>query len=184
MTKEQRFIYNKRYYRLHREAVLKQKKQYHIKNRDRDIKRCKNYDANHKEQKIITDKLRYDKNRVQILKQKKQYSMKHKEKIKAYQKQHKTTDGYKKQSKHWHLKTNYNIGLDDYNDLFNAQEGCCIICDVHQSNLKKPLFVDHDHVTGKVRGLLCSACNSLLGYAHDNISILESAIKYLKNNLK
>lgn len=41
-------------------------------------------------------------------------------------------------------------------------------------------MVDHDHVTGTIRGLLCSKCNTLLGMAKDNIAILENAIKYLK----
>jgi hypothetical protein len=42
------------------------------------------------------------------------------------------------------------------------------------------LVVDHSHVTGKVRGYICSACNSVLGYSKDNTSILEAAIAYLK----
>jgi len=43
----------------------------------------------------------------------------------------------------------------------------------------KRFAIDHDHQTGKVRGLLCGFCNALIGYAKDDISILKSAIKYL-----
>jgi hypothetical protein len=42
------------------------------------------------------------------------------------------------------------------------------------------LAVDHCHTTGKIRGLLCSKCNPALGAFNDNIEILNSAIKYLK----
>lgn len=63
--------------------------------------------------------------------------------------------------------------------LFNFQHGCCAICGKHQANLKCTLCVDHNHTTGKVRGLLCNSCNAILGMAHDDIQILQKAIEYL-----
>lgn len=77
------------------------------------------------------------------------------------------------------LKT-YGITLDDYNEMFVEQQGCCKICGTSQSELKHNLSVDHCHITGKVRGLLCNDCNLILGNAYDSIDILQSAIKYLK----
>jgi len=63
------------------------------------------------------------------------------------------------------------------------QNHCCEICGENVENCEKGsgnrLAVDHCHNTNKVRGLLCSACNILLGKAKDNISILQSAINYL-----
>ena len=46
--------------------------------------------------------------------------------------------------------------------MFKEQYGCCAICGKHQSELKKALAVDHDHRTGKVRGLVCNMCNYLI----------------------
>lgn len=72
-----------------------------------------------------------------------------------------------------------------YNELFEKQKGCCAICGKHQSELEKTLHVDHDHKTGKVRGLLCQRCNQALGYFYvDNkgTELLTSAINFLKNN--
>ena len=76
-----------------------------------------------------------------------------------------------------------NMTLDDYNDLVKRQNGLCAICGkietVSNQFGPRPLCVDHCHKTGKVRGLLCSQCNHLLGNAKDNIGVLQNAITYL-----
>lgn len=81
--------------------------------------------------------------------------------------------------KNYFLKNKYGLTLEQYNDLFNKQNGCCAICGVHQKELKLPLCVDHCHNTNNIRGLLCSKCNSGLGFFKDNVLFLKSAIKYL-----
>lgn len=81
-----------------------------------------------------------------------------------------------------HLWEKYKISIDDYNSLFEIQKGRCAICGTHQTDLKRVLCVDHDHATGKVRGLLCSNCNHGLGQFRDSVGFLASAIKYLENN--
>ena len=78
------------------------------------------------------------------------------------------------------LKTTYGISLDDYNEMFIQQNGCCKICGNHQSEFERGFAVDHDHITGKVRGLLCHKCNMGLGCFNDNIETFLEAIKYLK----
>ncbi len=78
-----------------------------------------------------------------------------------------------------HLKIAYGITAEDYDRMYNEQQGRCAICGKHQSELKRKLHVDHNHITGKVRGLLCMPCNSLLGYSYDNAEILKNAIAYL-----
>lgn len=74
----------------------------------------------------------------------------------------------------------YNITDSEWRDMANSQDYCCAICGKHQP--KKRLAIDHDHKTGKIRGLLCSNCNTALGLLKDNISIAESAVKYLKRH--
>jgi hypothetical protein len=80
------------------------------------------------------------------------------------------------------LKCSYGITLDDYNKMFIEQNGCCKICNKHQSELKQILAVDHCHITNKVRGLLCGNCNRGLGLFKDNTLILNEAIKYINKN--
>ena len=77
------------------------------------------------------------------------------------------------------LLERYGIDLDAYNAMFTEQQGCCAICNAHQSSLKRSLAVDHCHETGKVRGLLCTNCNVGLGNFKDSLTNLNTAIAYL-----
>jgi hypothetical protein len=81
-----------------------------------------------------------------------------------------------------HRKRKYDLTNEQYNRMSEEQNGCCIICGKHQSELKQPLGVDHDHRTGKNRGLLCKKCNFGIGYFDENINSLENAIIYLGAN--
>lgn len=76
----------------------------------------------------------------------------------------------------------YGITMNDYNLMFVNQNGCCAICKKHQSEFKRTLAVDHNHETGKVRGLLCHACNNTLGLMKENIELLNYAIDYIERH--
>ena len=69
-------------------------------------------------------------------------------------------------------KKTQNIGI--------KQNNKCLICETDLNNVRK--CVDHCHKTNKVRGVLCNSCNAVLGFARDDINILNNAINYLKNN--
>lgn len=75
----------------------------------------------------------------------------------------------------------YNIDQETYDNMILDQQGVCAICKRPETRDKtKYLSVDHDHLTNKVRGLLCAKCNSALGQFEDNIEVMENAILYLK----
>ncbi len=78
------------------------------------------------------------------------------------------------------MKSRYGITIDDYNRMFKEQEGRCKICGAHQSEFSTRLHVDHNHETGKVRGLLCNSCNMGIGNFKDNIDLLLDVIEYLR----
>lgn len=78
------------------------------------------------------------------------------------------------------LKKNYGLTIDQYKQIHASQNGKCGCCGVDEKNFKRNLHVDHDHNTGKIRGLLCTQCNPGLGYFEDSIEKLEKAIAYLK----
>ncbi len=78
----------------------------------------------------------------------------------------------------------YGLTQDDFNKMLENQKGVCAICVLPETAIDKygnllVLSVDHCHKTGKVRGLLCSRCNHLLGNAKDEVTILLRAVEYL-----
>lgn len=72
---------------------------------------------------------------------------------------------------------------NDYLNLLSIQNNKCVGCNVDFSMLNpKHIHVDHNHLTGNVRGILCSCCNLALGNARDNVQTLLSLVKYLEAN--
>lgn len=74
------------------------------------------------------------------------------------------------------MQWRYGISLEEYDGLFKKQNGQCAVCGKVSS---KHLYVDHDHITGKVRGLLCRDCNLALGFVHDDPKIILKLHDYL-----
>lgn len=120
-----------------------------------------------------------------------QYRLDHPEETAAYKKANRyrykgyakayrarNSDQYKATSRRMNLKK-YGITVEDKENMCKNQNGCCAIC-VNPFKNARDTHVDHDHLTGKVRGLLCSRCNLILGHAKDSQIILKSAIQYLK----
>ncbi len=126
---------------------------------------------------------------------------------KYFSKENKTKRGYQRNCKTccqknkkfwWNLKTkiqkvkyifvhnlqrSYGLTTVEYSKLLKSQNGVCAICKKKETRKKiKRLAVDHNHETGKIRGLLCNNCNNGLGRFGDDPKILKSAVKYLERN--
>jgi hypothetical protein len=86
-----------------------------------------------------------------------------------------------------HLRRAYGITADEYDALLQGQQGLCAICGRPERRTYKGtvmrLVVDHDHVTGSIRGLLCHACNASIGHFSDDPAILRAAASYLERAL-
>jgi len=117
----------------------------------------------------------------------KKWKENNKEKVRAY---------YREYSKVWRknnperrraikrkydLKRAYGMTEDQYNFMLQAQNNCCDICKKESSRTKK-LHIDHCHKTGKIRGLLCSNCNTTLGLVKESLEILQSIANYLRKS--
>jgi len=74
---------------------------------------------------------------------------------------------------------NYGLSETEYYTMMKEQNHSCKICKKHKSDFARGLAVDHDHITGKIRGLLCKNCNVALGEIKDNIETLKRMINYL-----
>lgn len=81
-----------------------------------------------------------------------------------------------------HYKERYDISLEQYDELAKKQNGKCKICGTTDPKSAGRFVVDHNHKTGKVRGLLCQPCNAMLGLAKDSTIILQKASMYLLEN--
>jgi hypothetical protein len=130
----------------------------------------------HKWNRTPEQRAKINENRRKKYAENAEYREKQKQKAKEYQQSH--PDIRKSQR----LKK-FGITLDEFNKLFEIQNGKCAICGY--SDLSDKNFfpvVDHTHETGKVRGLLCMNCNMGLGKFKDNPEFLRSAINYLRRN--
>jgi hypothetical protein len=78
------------------------------------------------------------------------------------------------------LRVKFNLTVEEYNQILKNQNNACPICGLPTSFLSRNLSVDHDHKTGKIRGLLCENCNVGLGHFKDNPNSLRMAIVYLE----
>lgn len=75
----------------------------------------------------------------------------------------------------------YGLTVEDYDEMLRQQEGACAICKEPPSEGWK-LAVDHDHKTGKVRGLLCLGCNVTVGYLEENPIRIQGCQAYLEKH--
>lgn len=96
-----------------------------------------------------------------------------------------------RKNRDYKLRRDFNITIEDYERLFDAQHGLCAICSQPQkqevragTGTVKWLAVDHDHITGQVRGLLCSNCNKGLGFLGDSVLGLMRAVDYLQATMQ
>jgi len=109
------------------------------------------------------------------LKQAAEYRKNHVEERKKYR------DENKEKTRFNLLLKTYGISREDYKTMNDSQNGVCAICGF--DNNGKPLYVDHDHRTNKIRGLLCQKCNTAIGLLYDDPDIIKKAAKYLENRL-
>lgn len=119
-------------------------------------------------------------------------------KARAYSKAHRDRDpeGNRQQVRDWkarnpdgvrarELRYAYGIELADYEALLEQQSGVCAICGSSPQDRRghRHLVVDHDHLTGAVRGLLCQSCNRGIGALGDDPLLVERALRYLERNV-
>ena len=150
--RQQQAEYSKAYHLAHPDVAKKACKTYRANNRDKLLASYKKYDQEHKE-------LRRNNN------------------IEWFKKHPRTTA----RNRAYMLKKLYGITLEEWDDVFDSQGRVCAICGSEQPKGRVGWHTDHDHASDKVRGVLCSLCNVMLGHAGDSIALLEKAIAYLQN---
>jgi hypothetical protein len=124
------------------------------------------------------------KNREKIKEQRREYYKKNKERILELKRSSYNFD----KTKNYRLQKNYGISMEEYNKMRERQGYKCAVCAVHEEDLpkannqhgSKSLVVDHCHVTGSVRQLLCNRCNTVLGLIEENTELLDYLEGYIE----
>jgi hypothetical protein len=83
------------------------------------------------------------------------------------------------QNRERHLRKKYGLSLGEFESLVDQQLGRCAICKI---DLGSDLHVDHEHVTGRIRGLLCGKCNKAVGLLNDDPTLIRAAARYLERS--
>lgn len=174
LSPEERKAYKKAYfatyYATHREKYLIRARAY------RDFRRT------HPESRLAHNKIRNTYNKA--------YRKAHPEKAKAWRIAHpeqcaSSNKAYRAAHQEEYINHSrlrkYGLSEMEFDTLFKSQCGVCAICKKADWRGRRP-YVDHDHVTGKVRGLLCINCNSALGHIKDSVPNLEFMIEYLRKS--
>jgi hypothetical protein len=148
--------------------------------RERVSDQIKEYNADYYQAKrdsiVEQQRLYYLANRERIAKRNAEYRAKNHDAWKAFRAEwEKQNPGYNRWAR---LKHHYGITQNEYWAMFEAQQGLCAICR-EGCPLHEFLSVDHCHLTGRVRGLLCAPCNNGLGFFRDRPELLNEAATYL-----
>jgi len=118
-----------------------------------------------------------EKNLEKVRKSAREWNQRNAEKVRKYSLH--WYHGNPQKAKDASLRKNHGISLEEYNRMFVSQSGNCAIC---QKRMKIGC-VDHCHVSGRIRGLLCHSCNFALGLLKDSPKIIRSAAEYLERLL-
>lgn len=115
-------------------------------------------------------------NPEKVKKTKKRYKDANKEKIKV------SSSIYYPRQRAAYLERHYGVTIEQYDVMLKEQDNRCAICGTAECSSGRNFAVDHDHETGRVRGLLCGNCNVGIGNLRDDINIMKRAIAYLEKN--
>ena len=153
------------------------------------IKRCKL--CNIEFRTLTEDEL--VKRKEQIKKYKAEYYQKNKKRIAkrcaSQRERMKNEDpiGLRRRDFSYFLRWKYGIEIEEYERILKSQEGKCAICGFRpeeNASREHKLYVDHNHKTNKVRGLLCMNCNSAIGHFGEDLTSLKKAVEYLQSDTK
>lgn len=162
-------------YRAKRKAIQQAKNgtrqqeshEYYVENRDERMAYAEAYRAAHREQRLAYQREYYQKNQDKLRIAMQEYRQTHRDEV-----------------SHRNRRRNYGVSPEQYAALLKEQNDACAICERPETALRKgkprSICVDHDHETGRVRGLLCSDCNRAVGLLNDDIRLLARASYYLE----
>ena len=128
--------------------------------------------------KLATRKAKYAADPKPYIARVKKWQQENPERLNAYRREYRSRPERKLADRDAHLRRKYGIRVDDYERMLASQDYSCAICG-EPAPSSGSLHVDHDHMTGSVRGLLCVSCNNALGAFRESLDIFRRAADYL-----
>ena len=172
VCKEEREALRRACYEAHQDKVKAQKSYAEVCKEEREALRRACSEAHQDKVKARKEKESAHKEREKAREEKERARKERlKGRRKAYNEKH-----HKERVRASHYKQEYGLSIAEYNLMRAEREGCCKICGRRP---KRRLYVDHDHTTGRVRGLLCNRCNHALGLLSDSPISVVNAFQYL-----
>ena len=101
------------------------------------------------------------------------------DRLNAYRRDYNRRPERKRKSRDAYYRRTFGISADDFDALLGEQGGGCAICGAVPER-EASFHLDHDHVTGEIRGILCLSCNQALGHFRDDAGLLERAAVYVR----
>lgn len=180
--KEKRKEYMRKYRLSNKDKVLQYESMWRNKNREKVREKNRRWKTNNPEKVVQGTKLYYLQNSKAINERVKEYNQKnYPQKLERDKRRDaKYPEKTIRRRRNSHLKGKFGITIEQYEQMLEGQGGVCDIC--KEDNGGRNFSVDHDHNTGKVRGLLCDHCNTGIGRLKENIETMESAILYLRKH--
>lgn len=122
----------------------------------------------------------YLNNRESSIERTKRWQRENPEKYKAWRERNLAANSERRRKWHrrYHLRSKYGLSVEDYEFLMVVYDSKCGICGREQPD---GLHIDHEHESGRIRGLLCGSCNRAIGLMQDSPKVLRAAAKYLEN---
>lgn len=129
---------------------------------------------------LAEKKRRYDADPATEIARVRQWQQQNRDRVNESHRRRRADPAVKLAGRAGHLKRKYGITLDQYDEMLTAQGGCCAVCG-REPRPDIALHVDHDHQTGRIRGILCFRCNNSLGDLDDDPVLLRKAAGYLSS---
>lgn len=193
--KEQLAIRQKAYRNAHREEIKIREREYRIAHKEKKAAYQKAYCVAHRKELAASTRAYFATHREEKAAYDKAYRSAHMEEELAREKAYRTThkkeiairsktyyEAHREEMKARKRELNYSLSKTEFDALLKDQGNVCAICGKSEWKGRGPQ-VDHDHLTGKVRGILCYACNIALGLIGDNSKTARALVAYLRRKL-
>ena len=169
--KEQKRLAAQRYRERHPEIVKQRNKEQYEKSKEERVEAQKRYYLENKDKVLAKQQERYTRKKDTLLQICKDKRIANPEKA-------------KQQDWKYYLKKRFKLTPEEVDAMWKVQDGECANygCQTKLEKGKSGACIDHDHKTGKIRGILCRTCNLALGHAKDDVHVLSGLIDYLKEH--